>query len=68
MEWNIRVNGASRRIPEGCTVAQLLELMGIDATRVALERNRQVVPRATYATAALHDGDRIEVVTFVGGG
>ncbi len=68
MELNVTVNGESRAVPDGCTVAHLLELLGVDPARVAVERNEDVVPRATWREARLEDGDRLEVVTFVGGG
>jgi thiamine biosynthesis protein ThiS len=64
----ILVNGAAREVPVGTTVAVLLGLMGVDRTQVAVERNRDVVPKKSYEQTALADGDRIEVVTFVGGG
>ena len=67
-ELIVTVNGASRAVPRGCTVARLLELLKMEPARVAVERNEEVVPRATWASAELHDGDRLEVVTFVGGG
>jgi thiamine biosynthesis protein ThiS len=68
MEWNVTVNGAARTVPSGCTVAHLLEILEVDPARVAVERNRAVVPRVSYATTPLDDGDQLEVVTFVGGG
>jgi thiamine biosynthesis protein ThiS len=68
MELSITVNGEARAVPPRCTVAHLLQLMELSATRVAVERNREVVPRAEYAETVLADGDRLEVVTFVGGG
>ena len=43
-------------------------MMGIDPARVAVEKNRDVVPRATWAEAGLTDGDKIEIVAFIGGG
>ena len=64
----IRVNGEERSVPCGCTVARLLELMEVEAARVAVERNLDVVPRRAHATTVLGEGDRLEVVTFVGGG
>jgi thiamine biosynthesis protein ThiS len=66
--WTVTVNGAARPVPEGCTVAELLRLMEVDPVRVAVERNLEVVPRRTWSQAVLADGDRLEVVTFVGGG
>jgi thiamine biosynthesis protein ThiS len=68
MEWVVTVNGAARSLPAGCTVARLLEILEVDPGRVAVERNGEVVPRRTYTEAHLSDGDRLEVVTFVGGG
>jgi sulfur carrier protein len=52
----------------GTTVAQLISELGLGDRRVAVERNRNVVPRAEHATTVLSEGDRLEVVTFVGGG
>jgi thiamine biosynthesis protein ThiS len=64
----VTVNGQDREVPSGTTVAGLLELLGVGHGRVAVERNRDVVPRATYAQVTLAAGDRLEVVGFVGGG
>jgi sulfur carrier protein len=63
----ITVNGKSRTVARGTTVAGLLGELGATA-RVAVERNREVIPRREHATAELVDGDTLEVVTFVGGG
>ena len=65
---HIVVNGDARDVPVGTTVAGLLALMGVDRAQVAVERNRDVVPKKTYEQTALADGDRVEVVAFVGGG
>jgi len=67
-EIQVTINGEGRRLPEGCTVAQLLAILGLDPARVAVERNLDVVPRLTYADARLGAGDAVEIVTFVGGG
>ena len=64
----VAVNGTERSVPSGTTVARLIELLEIDGARVAVEKNLDVVPRATWPQALLADGDRVEVVTFVGGG
>ena len=64
----IVVNGDPRRIADGATVAALLVELGLGDRRVAVERNREVVPRADHARTALAAGDQIELVTFVGGG
>lgn len=62
------INGQPRQVPEGSTVAQLIAELGLSGKPVAVERNREVVPRAQHPTTVLADGDRLEVVTFVGGG
>ena len=67
-ELRLTVNGEQRQASAGTTVAGLLQTMGIDPARVAVERNRDVVPRATWADAGLADGDKIEIVAFIGGG
>ncbi len=64
----VTVNGEPQRLPAATTVAGLIARLGIDPQRVAVERNLDVVPRATWAGAALADGDQVEIVTFVGGG
>ncbi|MGE0548771.1 MAG: sulfur carrier protein ThiS [Kofleriaceae bacterium] len=65
---DVVINGQNRRFPSGTTVRGLIAELGLDGRPVAVERNRQVVPRADHATTELADGDRLEVVTFVGGG
>jgi len=67
-ELHITVNGEARTAASGATVAALLASMGVDPTRVAIERNEEVIPRATWSAAPLADGDRLEIVSFVGGG
>jgi thiazole synthase len=64
----LTVNGQIRTTPAGATVATLLSEMGLDPARVAVERNQDVVPRRTWSEATLADGDRVEIVAFVGGG
>lgn len=64
----VTVNGQAREVAEGATVAALLAELRLDAARVAVERNLDVVPRRTYAEVRLADGDALEIVTFVGGG
>jgi thiamine biosynthesis protein ThiS len=65
---DILLNGEPRGIAPGTTLAGLLAELGLDARQVAVERNLEIVPRADYAATALAEGDRLEVVTFVGGG
>src|SRR5262245_39579201 len=67
-DFEILVNGATRSVPDGTTIAALLRSLGVDRGRVAVERNQDVVPRASYDEVTLAAGDRIEVVAFVGGG
>ena len=64
----IRVNGEPRRVPAGVTIAQMLEELGLNPLLVAVERNLEVVPRGTLGDVQVEDGDRFEVVHFVGGG
>jgi len=64
----VSVNGERRELPGGSTVADLVAALGCKPTQVAVERNREIVRRVDHATTALVDGDRLEVVTFFGGG
>ena len=64
----LTVNGEPRTMPAGSTVADLVAALGCKPTQVAVERNREIVRRADHAAVRLADGDRIEVVTFFGGG
>ncbi|WP_198912264.1 sulfur carrier protein ThiS [Parvularcula mediterranea] len=64
----VTVNGEERVVPEGTTVSGLLELLGVATGKVAVERNKAIVPRSTFAAQALSDRDQIEIVRFVGGG
>jgi len=62
------VNGEERNVAPSTTVKQLLASLGLEHTLVAVERNEEVVPRARHESTELADGDRVEVVHFVGGG
>ena len=64
----IRVNGEHRRVMAGISLADLAAELGLEPTRVAVERNLEIVPRSTLARVAVEDGDELEIVTFVGGG
>jgi sulfur carrier protein len=64
----ILVNGSPREVPPGTTIADLLALLQMTARHVAVEVNLELVPRAQHAQHELHDDDRLEVVTLVGGG
>jgi sulfur carrier protein len=65
---NIQVNGQCREIAEGSTVANLLGELGVTQPHVAVEVNLELVPRAQHRDTVLNTGDRVEVVTLVGGG
>lgn len=64
----IEVNGEAREVPEGTTVTSLLALLAVKAERVAVELNQQVLRRAQHPDTRLAPRDRVEIVTFVGGG
>jgi sulfur carrier protein len=64
----LHINGDPHLVPDGLTVATLLTHLGIDARRVAVECNEAVVKRARYDETPVHEGDRVEIVNFVGGG
>ncbi len=66
-EIRVNVNGEPRRVSSGSTVATLLASMGVRGP-CAVERNREIVPRALHAETTLAEGDELEVVGFVGGG
>ena len=67
-DLTLTVNGKSQRAPSGTTVAALLALMGLDPARVAVECNEDVVPRKRWPEVSLGEGDRVEIVAFIGGG
>jgi thiamine biosynthesis protein ThiS len=62
------VNGEQREAPGGSRLLAVLEELGVDVRRIAVERNREVVPRAEHAALVIEDGDSFEIVQFVGGG
>jgi thiamine biosynthesis protein ThiS len=63
----IQVNGEERSVAAG-TILALVEELGLDVRKVAVERNLEIVPRSLHGSTALAEGDRIELVQFVGGG
>jgi thiazole synthase len=65
---SIRVNGEHRRVPGGMTIAEMVNSLGLDPLRVAVERNLDVVPRSELTQVCVEDGDDYEIVHFVGGG
>ena len=64
----LTVNGEDRRVDEGTDIAALVGLLGLETRKVAVERNRSIVPRSAYGATRLAEGDRIEIVHFIGGG
>lgn len=64
----LTINGEAREMGGAATVAELLTALSLDARKIAIELNREIVPRSAYAQTALNDGDRIEIVHFIGGG
>jgi thiamine biosynthesis protein ThiS len=65
---NIHVNGEARQVPRGLTLLALLDWLQLPADRVAVERNLAIVPRSQWGETTIGEGDRLEVVHFVGGG
>ncbi len=68
MAIRVSLNGAPREFPVPLTFDQLIQDLSLAGRRLAVERNGEIVPRSTFGTARLADGDRIEVVMAVGGG
>ncbi|MHC4940855.1 MAG: sulfur carrier protein ThiS [Planctomycetota bacterium] len=64
----VRLNGEDRDFADGTTLAQLVDEITKDRSRVAVERNREIAPRATWNEVVVAEGDEVEVVTLVGGG
>ena len=68
MEITITVNGENRPANPGSTVVDLLRELGLNSGRVAVERNLEILPRPAWPETRLAQGDRFEIVQFVGGG
>ena len=64
----VELNGEPKELAEGMTLATLIEQLSLAPERVAVELNRDVVRRADWPATRLNDGDRVEIVHFVGGG
>jgi len=64
----IRVNGEHRRVQSGISIVEMLNELGLDPLRVAVERNLAIVPRGSLGELSVEDGDDYEIVHFVGGG
>jgi thiamine biosynthesis protein ThiS len=65
---NLTVNGETLDFERGLTVSGLVARLGLDVRKVAVELNREIVPRSTYGAVTLRDGDVLEIVHFIGGG
>src|ERR1700729_3739335 len=68
MAVEITLNGETRQLEQSVSVRGLLESLGLDPAKIAVERNLEIVPRSTYGDVALTHGDRLEIVHFIGGG
>jgi len=64
----LTLNGETRAFPAPLSVHALLQTLGLDVRKVAVERNEAIVPRSTYTGVLLEDGDILEIVHFIGGG
>jgi thiamine biosynthesis protein ThiS len=64
----IHLNGEAQTLAQGTNLTTLVATMGTDPRGVAIERNREIVAKSAWDACVLEDGDRLEVVVFVGGG
>ena len=64
----VKVNGESREVPHGLTIAALLAFLALPANRVAIERNLEISPRSAWGSTTIEAGDALEIVHLVGGG
>ena len=64
----IILNGDGRTVPDGLSVDGLLRHLGIEQRKVAVERNLEIVPKSAFQSTAIVEGDRMEIVSFIGGG
>ena len=65
---NIVLNGEAKEIPADLSVTELIETLGLPSERLAIEVNRRIIRRADWPSTTLAEGDKVEVVHFVGGG
>jgi len=68
MDITLTINGERQRLPGPLTVTALLARLEIPQTKVAVERNLEIVPKSQYGQTTLADGDKLEIVHFIGGG
>lgn len=64
----ITLNGKAYMVEQGATIENLAQTLNLALSQVAVERNREIVPRSLYGKARLNEGDQVEIVTFIGGG
>ena len=64
----LHINGEEKTFDSPLTLAALVEMLGMKPDRVAVELNREIAPRTSWAETTLNEGDRLEIVHFVGGG
>ncbi|MBU1285708.1 MAG: sulfur carrier protein ThiS [Gammaproteobacteria bacterium] len=65
---HVQLNGEAFELPDGTTVAELIDRLDLAGRRVAVELNLDIVPRSQHAATALREGDQVEVVHAIGGG
>jgi sulfur carrier protein len=65
---DLMINGKPEQLPDGITAAQLIEQLGLNGQRLAMEVNREIVPRSSFATYTFNAGDQVEIVRAIGGG
>jgi sulfur carrier protein len=65
---NVVINGETRKLPEGSTLRDVIDLLQLHGRRLAVEINSEIVPRSLHAGHRLNEGDRIEIVHAIGGG
>jgi thiamine biosynthesis protein ThiS len=68
MTLNLTINGELRQYSTPITIAGLMQQLALSSRKVAIERNREIVPRSLHETTLLGEGDVIEIVEFIGGG
>lgn len=68
MTMNIILNGKPLQVDKVSTIAELIAHLGYEGKRIAVEQNGDIVPKSAHGTAAVSDGDQLEIVVAVGGG
>ncbi|MCA8888891.1 MAG: sulfur carrier protein ThiS [Parvularculaceae bacterium] len=64
----LKINGENMRFDRPMTVGELIVALGLEPRKLAIERNLEIIPKSAYGQISLADGDRLEIVHFVGGG